>query len=97
MQHFSRRLSFSSSLWFAASSADTGAFEALTDGVYLIEYSPIRNNWDALGILLTLRCCLGRVVVKGILLWQIGIPIPSSSFFTCSTQSSPFRKVDVRR
>jgi hypothetical protein len=48
MQHFSRRLSFSSSLWFAASSADTGAFEALTDGVYLIEYSPIRNNWDAL-------------------------------------------------
>jgi len=48
MQHFLRRHSFLSSLWFAASSADACAFEALTDGAYLIEYFPVRNNWDAL-------------------------------------------------
>jgi hypothetical protein len=33
MQRFSRRLSFLSSQWFAASSAETGAFEAPSEGV----------------------------------------------------------------
>lgn len=35
--------------------------------------------------------------MKGILLWLINIPISIITFFTCSTQSSPFREVGVRR